>query len=271
MSNKTLFISDLDGTLLTSSESLSQFTKNGIEELKKRGVCFTFATARSIVTTKKVIGDLKVNIPMILHNGAFVVDSVTEKKVIENLFDEKESEMLLDDLLKGDINPIVYTLIDEKEQFLYIESKINSFTKEFIASRKNDIRRHPVNDESEMFQGKRYYFTCIDEKEKLLPFYEKYKDKFHLIFARDFYSGDWWLEFLPKESNKASAALKLKKLLGFDKLVAFGDGVNDIELFTVADECYAVENADERLKKIATKVIGHHDDDSVIKWLLANT
>ena len=129
MSNKTLFISDLDGTLLTSSESLSQFTKNGIEELKKRGVCFTFATARSIVTTKKVIGDLKVNIPMILHNGAFVVDSVTEKKVIENLFDEKESEMLLDDLLKGGINPIVYTLIDEKEQFLYIESKINSFTK----------------------------------------------------------------------------------------------------------------------------------------------
>ena len=121
-----------------------------------------------------------------------------------------------------------------------------------------------------MLQGKRYYITAINEKEKLLPFYEKYKEKFHLILNRDFYSKDWWLEFLPQNASKAQATLQLKNLLGCDKIISFGDGVNDMELFEISDECYAVENADESLKEIATKVIGHHNCDSVIKWLLEN-
>ncbi|MBE6731485.1 MAG: HAD family hydrolase [Ruminococcaceae bacterium] len=265
---KTLFISDLDGTLLSSEQKFTSFTANGIKILQEKGINFTFATARSLVSTRKVIGDVKINIPMVLHNGSFLVDAVKNKRIIENLLPVKDSENAVKELLDDGILPMVYTLIEDEEKFLYAESRLDKFTLPFVEERLNDPRRKAVQSESEMLQGKRYYITAINEKEKLLPFFEKYKDKFHLILNRDFYSKDWWLEFLPQNASKAQAALQLKNLLGCDKIVSFGDGVNDIELFKASDECYAVENADENLKNIATEVIGHHNDNSVIKWLL---
>ena len=49
--------------------------------------------------------------------------------------------------------------------------------------------------------------------------------------------------------------------------MAFGDGMNDIEMFELADEAYAVANAVPELKAIATGIIGSNDEDSVAKWL----
>ena len=49
--------------------------------------------------------------------------------------------------------------------------------------------------------------------------------------------------------------------------MVFGDGTNDIDMFQMADECYAVENAADELKKIATGIIGKNDDDAVARWL----
>ena len=41
-------------------------------------------------------------------------------------------------------------------------------------------------------------------------------------------------------------------------------------MFQVADECYAVENAVDELKQIATDIIGSNEDDGVAKWLERN-
>ena len=49
--------------------------------------------------------------------------------------------------------------------------------------------------------------------------------------------------------------------------MAFGDGKNDIEMFEIADESYAVENAVDELKAIATGIIENNDSDGVAKWL----
>jgi len=54
------------------------------------------------------------------------------------------------------------------------------------------------------------------------------------------------------------------------KLLLFGDELNDMELFEVADECYAVQNANPRLKECATKVIESNNDDGVAKWFKEN-
>lgn len=71
-------------------------------------------------------------------------------------------------------------------------------------------------------------------------------------------------------SPKAHAARQLAKLLGCDRIVAFGDAVNDLPLFEAADECYAVSNAAAELKARATGVIGCNDDDGVAHWLEEN-
>ena len=115
-----------------------------------------------------------------------------------------------------------------------------------------------------------YSSEILDNEEKLKPFYYKYKSDFHCIFQRDIYSNEQWLEIMPQSSSKSNAVLRLKKYLNAEKVVVFGDGKNDVDMFNIADESYAVENAVEDLKKIATGIIGNNNDDSVAKWLELN-
>lgn len=72
---------------------------------------------------------------------------------------------------------------------------------------------------------------------------------------------------MPRAATKANAALLLKDMLGCDELVVFGDNVNDIELFKVADRSYAVANAVPELKAIATDVIGSNNNDGVARFI----
>ena len=78
------------------------------------------------------------------------------------------------------------------------------------------------------------------------------------------------MELHPEGATKADAIVTLKNMLHCDKLVCFGDGKNDVSMFEIADECYAVSNAESELKEIATAVIGSNENDGVAKWLAAN-
>ena len=81
---KTLYVSDLDGTLLRSDETTSEYTNSVINNLTDRGMIFSYATARSLITAKKVTSGLRAEIPLIVYNGAFIVDNVPENvKIID--------------------------------------------------------------------------------------------------------------------------------------------------------------------------------------------
>ena len=75
---------------------------------------------------------------------------------------------------------------------------------------------------------------------------------------------------MPLKASKSSAIQELKDYLNCHKVVVFGDGNNDIDMFSMADEAYAVENAVQELKDIATQIIPRNDEDGVAKWLLQN-
>ena len=72
---------------------------------------------------------------------------------------------------------------------------------------------------------------------------------------------------MPLAASKSNALKQLQELLECEKLVVFGDGKNDVDMFELADESYAVENAHEELKKYATAMIPSNNDDGVAKWL----
>ena len=50
---KTLYVSDLDGTLLRNNERTSDFTNTVINDLTERGMIFSYANALSLITAKK--------------------------------------------------------------------------------------------------------------------------------------------------------------------------------------------------------------------------
>ena len=266
---KTLYVSDLDGTLLRSDETTSDYTNETLNYLTEKGMLFSYATARSYHTARKVTKGLNARIPLIVYNGAFIIDNVTGEVLVSNYFGDNVKEVL-DDLLAHDLYPIVYAYIDSIEKFSFVEDKCTRGMKEFLETRRGDKRTNPLKDKVKLYAGKIFYITCIDEEEKLEPFYEKYRHQYHCVFQRDIYSGEQWLEIMPREVSKANAIQQLKQYLHCDQLVVFGDGKNDIDMFEIADQCYAVENAVEELKQIASEVIGSNNADSVVKWLEKN-
>ena len=85
--------------------------------------------------------------------------------------------------------------------------------------------------------------------------------------AVDIYSHATWLEVSHKQANKREALQKLKDILAAEKVTCFGDHLNDIPMFEVADAKYAVANAEDALKEIATEIIDSNDNDGVINFL----
>ena len=265
---KTLYVSDLDGTLLRSDQRTSDFTNRTINALTDRGMLFSYATARSYVSSGRVTAGLTARLPLILYNGAFILDSGTGKLLLRNFFDGKAVRELLPALMTAGVWPIVYAYVEGKECFSYLPDRICQPTRDFIASRPNDPRDRPVKTAAELMAGDIFYLAMIDTPETLGPVYEKYRTEYRCLYQRDIYSGDQWLEILPQAATKAGAARQLAARLGCDRIVAFGDGLNDLDLFQIADEAYAVENAVPELKAAATDVIGSNDSDGVAKWLL---
>lgn len=264
---KTLYVSDLDGTLLNSKQQTSAFTNQTINRLVSHGMIFSYATARSFKTSSKVIKGMNAVFPVVLYNGAFILDGKNNEFIVSNLFDETFA-MLFEDLISNDIYPIVYSFIDGKEKFSYLSQKCTSEMSDFVLSRKDDIRNNPVISVKDLQKGTPFYITCMDTTQKLEPIYGKYKNTYHCVYSMDIYSKSQWLEIMPKEATKSNAVLQLKKLLNCDRIIAFGDGLNDIDMFKIADECYAVSNAVDELKEIATCIIESNDNDGVAKWLL---
>lgn len=263
---KTLYVSDLDGTLLRRDARTSDYTNDVINRLVARGMIFSYATARSYETSHKVTAGLNANFPLILYNGAMIRDNRSGEFMVKNLFGA-EGESIGRDLIAHDVYPIVYGFVDGAEKFSYIPERRTEAIKTFLETRKGDRRERQAFDEGSLLEGELFYFTCMDAKEKLEPLYEKYRERYHCVFQQDYYMHCHWLEIMPKAASKANAILRLKELLGCDRVVAFGDGKNDIDMFEVADEAYAVANAADELKRIATAVIGCNNDDGVAKWL----
>ena len=76
-----------------------------------------------------------------------------------------------------------------------------------------------------------------------------------------------WLDVHHSDANKGGAIQVMKELLGFKRVVCFGDSDNDLSMFEVADESYAPANANKAIKSAATAVIGHHDDEGIARFL----
>lgn len=269
---KTLYISDLDGTLLGSDEKISDFTANTLNSLIEKGLLFSYATARSYVTAGKLTKDITARFPLILYNGAFVLDNVTGQPIITNFFADSDVWPVVETLLENSVYPLVYHYKDSTEKIAFIEEKSTQEMKEFLATRQGDVRRRPVEDEKDFYCHNTYYITCIDSEEKLYPLYQQLKDNpaANVIYQKDVYSGRQWLEIMPAAASKANAILMLKEKLGCDRVVCFGDGKNDISMFSICDEKYAVANAVDELKAMATAVIGSNNQDGVARWLAEN-
>lgn len=266
---KTLYVTDLDGTLLNTQEAINPKSIEIINGLVEQGVLFTYATARSLVSASVVAKGLSARIPVIAYNGAFIIHPETGEVLSSMGFTKEEVKKVSSVLQEHHISPLVYAYVDRVEKVSWITEHENEGIRRYLSLRQGDRRLRPLEEVRQLYVGDVFYFTCIGEKEELQPVYEIFSqdDRFRCILQQELYRTEYWCEIMPKNATKAEAIRKLKQMWGCDRVVSFGDAINDIPMFEISDECYAVSNAVDELKKIATGVIGSNEEDGVAMWL----
>lgn len=76
---KTLYVSDLDGTLLNRQQQTSTYTNQTIEKLVDQGMLFSYATARSYYSAKPATKGLSAKIPLIFIMAALLLITKAKK------------------------------------------------------------------------------------------------------------------------------------------------------------------------------------------------
>lgn len=265
----TLYVSDLDGTLLTRNHEISPFSAGVIQSVIEKGIYFTYATARSFSSAQAVTAGIKLHLPVIVNNGAFIMDSATGTPLFSAYFQEEEKLEVARLLARHHLSPLVYSQQEGREKVSWITGEENEGMQYYLSQRPGDKRLQPLASPETLYAGEVFYFVCIGEQEALLPVFESLRDHPHYqcILQQELYRSEYWCEIMPKPATKANAILKLKEELGCTRVVCFGDGLNDLPMFAIADECYAVSNAVEALKAAATGIIGPNGEDGVACWL----
>lgn len=267
----TLYITDLDGTFLNSKGELSPNTKKLISDALNKGADFTLATARTFATVTQMFDGVDLKLPVILMNGVMIYDLSEKAPVSCHSIDTESTKEVFEAYKQHNILPLIYRY---KNPYLEIEyyDRSNPYQMQYVSNRNEAAGKKFIYSPAFTSKGKEdvIYIVTLDRYERLLPLYNDIKNirDISCVFYRDNYTDCYFLEIFAKDVSKASAMLEVKKTVGADKVIAFGDNLNDMEMFKASDEAYAVANACDELKSIATGVIGSNDNDSVADYIL---
>ena len=269
---KTLFISDLDGTLLNKNAELSEYTVGTLNSLIADGLNFSVATARTAASVTRIMSQINLNHPIILMNGVLIYDLRAGRYLkIEPLAVDAVAE-LVEMLAEFRINGFMYAIGDNQLQTCYTEldnQPLVDFYQE--RRRKYDKSFEQIGSFSCMKDRNTIYCSLMPTREKLEPIREHLSGNSAIgqAFYKDIYSDDWWyLELFSSKASKEHAVNYMREECGFDRIVGFGDNTNDIPLFRACDEKYAVANAREDIRRLADQVIGSNESDGVARFLL---
>ncbi|MBR2177384.1 MAG: HAD family phosphatase [Clostridia bacterium] len=269
---KTLYISDLDGTLLNKSAELSERSAEIISHLCQKGMLFTIATARSL-SSIEILDRLDIQLPCVQLNGVLMYDFGTKAYTGCTPIETKAAQKVTDILRAHDRMSFVYKSDSEYGIHVEFEKLKNEVERNFFEARKDkDYKSFSQTDKIQIGDSdKVIYFTMVDEYDKLLPIHQEIScvAGARSTLYSDNYSRYYFLEVFSSKATKARGMLKIKELLGAERVVAFGDNLNDIEMLKAADVGIAVGDAVEDVKVIADTVIGNSYEDGVAEYLLS--
>jgi len=269
---RTLYVSDLDGTLLGADQRLSDATRSIINDLVAEGMLFTVATGRSLPPTELVLRGLDLRLPIICMNGGLIVDPLSREIVRQVSLDPARAEALVRGHVAHGLHPFVFTIDRYGEHHAYHLGIFNEVERRYVAARLalGDRRFRVVDDLASAFEDEVMTVVSIDSPERVDPVYDVFAGDpglYQVRSADDRAPEFWWLETLHVDANKGAGVRLLRERLGVDRVVCFGDQANDLPMFEEADEAYAVEGAVDGVRALATATIGSHRDDAVARYL----
>lgn len=257
--------SDLDGTLLTPDHRLSDFTKQTLQALRKKDIHFIFATGRHHIDVAQMRNNMEIDAFMITSNGARVHNASGELILSRSI-----PEALSVDIAQSvHDHSSIYTHIYRADDWL--TNKEDRYSLSFFeesAFRYNlfDPFSFPTDDIA------KFYFTTneVSQHGELVAL----KDHLEQLFGDQInvvFSTLNCLEVMAAGVSKGSALEFVAELLGYQlkDTLAFGDGMNDYEMLSMAGKGCIMQDAPDMLKKQLPhlEVIGSNADDAVPHYL----
>jgi Cof subfamily protein (haloacid dehalogenase superfamily) len=259
-----MVVLDLDGTVLRNDKTASERTINANSRVHQMGTKIVLATGRNKASALEQCEKLDVTAGLICCNGALIYDMeknlVLCDKLIPNhltfeivgRFDEDERYHYI---YFGD-----YTVITEKTRKKYLESAgqrkrllvVDSIIRliEESGGGAHKIGIRTINEE--------------DAEELICELRARYSD-----FLSITYSDKNVIEIVNGECSKGIGLKMFEENyeIESDQVMAFGDGLNDYDMFKQAGLSVAMGNAHTELKKIASLVTLGNEEDGVAKVL----
>lgn len=276
MQNQKLFVSDLDGTLLQSDGTLSDYSRKALTELLEAGVHFTVASARAWGEIVPVLGDLPLTLPVIAINGAYLTDYATGNHLLINNIENDFAAAIYQHILEGQLFPFIVTH-NGTEDCLYWQDLKNEQMQWYhdILHVHKDKRIRRIEDLKHALAEKVIAFAVMGPPEHVRALSEMLGNEYpglleNFLFENPYSPGHWWLTIHDQKACKSKAIRKLVEMTGHDlgDLTVFGDHINDIKMLQLAGKGVTMANAEPEVKAIADEVIGSNDDDAVVKYML---
>ena len=270
-SNKTLYISDLDGTLLNDDARLSEYTKTALSRMMAQGLRFSVATGRTPATAFSILEGMEWNIPHALLNGVYIYDYANKEYVSTRNIGPETVAIILQTLKRLNITGLMYRFFGGKQTVFY-EAHAGEPIRLFMEERRIRYRKEFLPAESffDVPPEGVTYFTLLDAREPIERANAAIREitGINASVSKDIYNqGQWFLELSDSGASKHNATEYLRRRYGFERVVGFGDNLNDLPLFAACDVKVAPANALDEVKAAADHICETNERDGVVKWL----
>lgn len=260
-----LVFMDIDGTLIDDQQRVQPITQSVIRLLAQKNVQFYIATGRMYQSAAIVRESLTPNMGIVASNGS--VYSLDDQIVKHHLAPEV-IPMIIELCTAYGVNSFFFGT-----QKVYYTQQLPDYFKQSdqnrIASGKPDDYVHLTAGNltpaivADIING-----IIIEDQDltKLTPIRERLGALEGLTIST---SNPNNIELIPDGISKASAIQAIQESLQIDQrhTFAFGDGMNDAPMFTVADLSVAMGNAQPAVKEAAHYQTNANDEDGIGRFL----
>lgn len=258
-------VSDLDGTLLNSQHKIGDFTIQTLEKLAAKGVDIFLATGRNLPDVKHLVRKIKLEQAMLITSNGARANFLSGELLSTNYI----PEAIVRALFNVPFNPTAVCLNSYQgdEWFINVDvPQLKAFHQDSGYSYQvvDFAQQHGERTEKVFYIAK----TPQDLVEIEQQIRQTFGDQLQLT-----YSTPQCLEVMNANVCKANTLAEVVKLRGYTlaDCLAFGDGMNDVEMLSQVGKGCIMRNADPRLKNALphNEVIGHNHHESVASYLRA--
>lgn len=265
-----LVVFDLDGTLLNRDSVISDYTSETLRLLEQRDIAYTVATGRTLHGARAILDGHRFELPQAYKNGVMIWHPESKRFSSGAMLTPDELQNIVNACRAQGVTPFVFTLDEDDGSTVYHPPLLTDVERELIRSIGIDEPVKVCALDDLPSDATITHVNSIGDGEAINAVLQSVNDEPHLVA----YSGialegqQWrWLDIHHSDASKGGAINTMKRLLGLERVICFGDSDNDLSMFEEADESYAPANANDQIKSIATAVIGHHDDEGIARFL----